>query len=87
VLKTSLQQVKVPQRNKAPEKRRTSVLQASKEAKARKEKEAVITKKEYSRAAREIESFLADGFTLTRHVYENALSDGARYFARSIEWT
>ncbi|GBG28491.1 cAMP-dependent protein kinase regulatory subunit [Hondaea fermentalgiana] len=34
--------------------------------------------------AHELDGLLADGFMLTRHVYENALSPGARFYCRSL---
>jgi CRP-like cAMP-binding protein len=38
----------------------------------------------YSQAAAEMDAFLADGFSLTRHVYDNALSEGARLYCKAV---
>jgi len=41
---------------------------------------------EYSKVADEMQDFLKDSFALNRHIYENPLTDGARFFARALEY-
>jgi hypothetical protein len=66
--------------------KRQEALRASKTSAEKARQELEAKKKRYSQSAQEIEDFLSDGFTLSRHMYDNALSEGARFYCRSIVW-
>jgi len=64
-----------------------AALAQRKHAQARKHQARRGQLQQYSVAAQQMDDLLQDGFALSRHVYGNALSEGARFYCKSIVWT